>query len=345
MHRTSAPATSIDSIASPARRAGMIRLAAATLLLAAGAVHMGSAMAQSYPTRPVRLVVGFPSGTGPDLVARIVAQKLQEATGQGFVVDNKTGAAGLIAARESAKAAPDGYTLFLGTVGEMAISPNTYTKLGFDPVKDFAPISHVVTSDFAFVVPTSVPAKNLKEFVEWGKAQKNLFMGTFGAGTPGHFGIAMLADATQLKMEPVHYKNTGDAMSGVISGDTQGLFGTLALVSSHVKGGKLRALATTGPARSTMLPDVPTAKEQGYPSVEFGAWFGIYAPAKTPNDILDKLNTEIVKAMQAPEVKEKLQGAGFRVAGSSRQDFDRLLREDLPRWEKVVKATGFKAQE
>lgn len=318
------------------------RAAAACMLLAA---TMGSALAQSYPARPVRLVVGFPSGTGPDLVARMVAQKLQEATGQGFVVDNKTGAAGLIAAREAAKAPPDGYTLFLGTVGEMAIAPSSYTRLGFDPVKDFAAVSHVVTSDFAFVVPTSTPAKNLKEYVEWGKSQKSLFMGTFGAGTPGHFGVAMLADATGLKAEPVHYKNTGDAMSGIIAGDTQGLFGTLALVSSHVKGGKLRALATTGAERSTMLPDVPTAKEQGYPSVEFGAWFGIYAPARTPNDILDKLNGEIVKAMQAPDVRDKLQGVGFRVVGSSRQEFDRLLKEDIPRWEKVVKATGFKAQE
>lgn len=323
-------------------RARFLRVAAASVLVAA---TMGAAFAQTYPARPVRLVVGFPSGTGPDLVARMVAQKLQEATGQGFVVDNKTGAAGLIAAREAAKAPPDGYTLFLGTVGEMAIAPSSYTRLGFDPVKDFAPVSHVVTSDFAFVVPMSLPVKNLKEYVEWAKSQKSLFMGTFGAGTPGHFGVAMLADATNLKVEAVHYKNTGDAMSGIIAGDTQGLFGTLALVSSNVKGGKLRALATTGPERSTLLPDVPTVKEQGYPSVGFGAWFGIYAPAKTPNDILDKLNTEIVKAMQAPDVREKLQGVGFRVIGSSRQDFDRLLKEDIPRWEKVVKATGFKAQE
>jgi tripartite-type tricarboxylate transporter receptor subunit TctC len=334
--------TDKDKSGNRAAGALVMKAAAACMLMA---VTMGSALAQSYPTRAVRLVVGFPSGTGPDLVARIVAQKLQEATGQGFVVDNKTGAAGLIAAREAAKAPPDGYTLFLGTVGEMAIAPSTYTRLGFDPLKDFAPVSHVVTSDFAFVVPASNPAKNLKEYVEWGKSQKNLFMGTFGAGTPGHFGVAMLADATNLKVESVHYKNTGDAMSGIIAGDTQGLFGTLALVSPHVKGGKLRALATTGPARSTLLPEVMTAKEQGYPAVEFGAWFGVYAPAKTPNEVLDKLNTEVVKAMQAPEVRDKLQGVGFRVVGSSRQDFDRLLKEDIPRWEKVVKATGFKAQE
>lgn len=316
---------------------------AALALLAVTGTSM--ALAQSYPTRPVRVIVGFPGGTGPDLVARVVAQKLQESLGQGFVVDNKPGAAGLIAAREAAKAAPDGYTLFLGELGSMAIAPSTYTRLGFDPVNDFSPISHLVTSDFAFVVPANLPPKNLKEYAEWGKAQKNVFMGTFGAGTPGHFGVAMLADATQLKMEAVHYKNTGDAVNGIISGDTQGMFGTLALVAPHVKGGKMKALATSGPARSTMLPDVPTVKEQGYPSAEFGAWFGLYAPAKTPVEILDAVNRATVAALQAPEARDRLQGAGFRVVGSSRADLDRVLREDIPRWEKVVKATGFKAQE
>lgn len=331
-----------DNRTFPRTKSPFLRFAAAFAVLAA---TFTNTWAQSYPTRPVRVVVGFPSGTGPDLVARMVAQKLQDALGQGFVVDNKTGAGGLIGAKEAAKAAPDGYTLYLGTVAEMAIAPSTYTRLSYDPIKDFAPISHVATSDFAFVVPTSVPAKSLKEYVEWGKGQKNLFMGTFGAGTPGHFGIAMFTDATQVKVEPVHYKNTGDAMSGVIAGDTQGLFGTLALVTSHVKGGKLRALATTGPARSTVLPDVPTAKEQGYPTLDFDAWFGLVAPARTPQDILDKLNAAVTSAMQAPDVREKLQGVGFRVTGTSRQEFGKMLRDDIARWEKVVKATGFKAQE
>lgn len=320
----------------------LLRLAAGAAL---AAVTASGAWAQAYPNRTVRVVVGFPSGTGPDLVARIVAQKLQEALGQGFIVDNKSGAGGLIGAREVAKGTPDGYTLFLGTVGEIAIAPSIYAKLAFDPIKDFAPISHVVTSDFAFVVPTSIPAKNLKEYEAWGKTQKNVFMGTFGTGTPGHFGVAMLADAMHVKADVVPYKNTGDAMSGVIAGDTHGLFGTLALVTSHVKGGKLRALATSGPVRSTLLPDVPTAKEQGYPSVEFGAWFGLYAPAGTPADVLNKLNGAIVNAMRAPDVREKLQGAGFRVVGSSRQEFETLVTEDTARWAKVVKATGFKAIE
>lgn len=323
-------------------RRPFLRHAAAFVLLGA---TLGSAWAQSYPSRPVRVVVGFPGGTGPDLVARMVAQKLQEALGQGFIVDNKAGAGGLIGAKEVIQAAPDGYTLYLGTVAELAISPSTYTKRPYDPVKDLAPISHVATSDFAFVVPTTVPAKTLKEYVDWGKTQKGMFMGTFGAGTPGHFGIAMFNEATRLEVGPVHYKNTGDAMSGVIAGDTQGLFGTLGLVASHVKAGKLRALATTGATRSTVLPDVPTAKEQGYPTLQFDAWFGLTAPAQTPPDILDKLNAAVVKAMKSKDVQDKLQGAGFRVTGTSRQEFATMLREDIARWEKVVKATGFKIQE
>ncbi|GIZ50329.1 Bug family tripartite tricarboxylate transporter substrate binding protein [Noviherbaspirillum aridicola] len=325
------------------RRAGRLLGGAALVLLTV--VGAGSAHAQGYPTRPLRLVVGFPGGTGPDLVARVVAQKLQEALGQGVVVDNKPGAAGLIAAREAAKAAPDGYTIFLGEVGGMAIAPSTYSRLGFDPVNDFAPISHLVTSDFAFVVPASLPPKNLKEYADWAKAQKNVFMGTFGAGTPGHFGIAMVTDAMQIKSEAVHYKNTGDAINGIITGDTQGMFGTLALVAPHVKAGKLKALATSGSTRSAMLPDVPTAQEQGYPAVEFGAWFGLYAPAKTPAEVLETLSRATMNGLKAQDARERLQGAGFRIAGSGRQELDRLLREDIPRWEKVVKSTGFKAQE
>lgn len=324
------------------RKTALLRVAAAVALTAA---TISGAWAQAYPSRTVRVVVGFPSGTGPDFVARMVAQKLQDTLGQGFVVDNKSGAAGLIGAQDVAKAAPDGYTLYLGTVSELGIAPSTYSRLPYDPVKDFAPVSHVASSDFGFVVPMSVPAKNLKEYLEWSKGQKTVFMGTFGAGTPGHFGVAMFGDATRAKVEPVHYKSTGDAMSGVISGDTQGLFGTIALVAPHVKTGKLRALATTGPQRSGVLPDVPTVKELGYPTLEFDAWFGLVAPAKTPPEILDKLNAAVAKAMQVPEVREKFEGAGFRVTGTSRDEFAKLMRQDIARWEKVVKATGFKAQD
>ncbi len=278
----------------------------------------GIANAQNYPQRTVRIVVGFPGGTGPDVVTCIVSNKLQEILGQGVVIDNKAGAGGLIGAAEVAKANPDGYTLHMGTVAEMAIAPSTFTKLAYSPVKDFAGISQLATADFGLVILSSVPANNLKEYVEWSHKQKNQFMSTFGTGTPGHFGIAILNDAVKTNIEPVHFKSTGDAMTSVISGDTQGMFGTLALVAPNVKGGRIKAIATTGAVRSTVLPDVLTAKEQGFPTVEFDAWFGLFAPASTPPAILEKLNSAVNAALQAPEVKEKLVGAGMRVTGATR---------------------------
>jgi tripartite-type tricarboxylate transporter receptor subunit TctC len=308
-------------------------------------VPFAPAFAQ-YPAKPVRIVVGFPSGTGPDFVARVVAQKLQDAWGKGAVVDNKPGAAGLIAAQEVARAAPDGYTLLLGEVGQLSIAPSTYRQLPYDPQKDFAPITHIVSADFAFVTnPQHVPAKTLQEYLAWAKAQRQLFMATFGAGTPGHFGTVVFSEATGVKLEPIHYKTTADAMSGILGGDVQGLFASIALAAPQVKAGKLRALATTGTSRSPVLPDVATFKELGFPTVEFTAWFGVLAPAKTPAEILDKLNAEIVKAVKSSDASAKLEEAGFRVTGTSREELSRTIRDDTARWAKVVAATGFKAQE
>ena len=314
------------------------------LALAALGICSTAAVAQStYPDKPVRVVVGFPPGTGPDFIARVLSQKLNENLKQGFVVDNKSGAAGLIGAQEVMRASPDGYTLYLGTVAEMGIAPSSYTKLPYDPRKDFIGISHVASADFAFVVPQSHPAKNIKEYVDWLKQRDANFLATFGAGTPGHFGAVMFANAAGVKVEPVHFKSTGDAVTAVINGEVPGLFGTIALVSPHVKSGKLRALGTTGSARSQNFPDVPTFKEAGYKDVEFDAWFGIFAPAKTPPAIVDKLNVEIVKALQAPEIRSKLADAGMQAAGTKRAEFEQMMSVDIDRWAKVVKATGFKA--
>jgi tripartite-type tricarboxylate transporter receptor subunit TctC len=224
------------------------------------------------------------------------------------IVENKPGAAGFIAAQE-----------------------------------DFAPVSHVVSADFVFVTPPSIPPKTLKEYAEWAKGQKQLFMATFGAGTPGHFGAVVFGDALGLKPEPVHYKSTGDAMTGTLNGDVQGLFGTVALTTTYVKSNRVRAIAMTGPSRSPLLPDVPTFKELGYPDLEFSAWFGILAPGKTPPEILDRLNAEIVKALKLPEGRAKLEEAGFRVTGTTRTEFTGIIRDETTRWAKVVKASGFKA--
>lgn len=313
--------------------------------MAASAVSLGVQAQTQYPSRPVRMIVGFPAGTGPDIVARLLAQKLSEGWGNmGVIVDNKPGAGGLIAASEAARATPDGYTIMLGETGQLSIAPSSYNKLPYDPVKDFAPVSQVVSADFVLLVnPQKVPAKNVKEFVTWTQQQKGLFMATFGAGTPGHFGAFMFGDAVKLKPEAVHYKSTGDALGGLFSGDVQGVFASVGLAAPNVKAGKLVALGSTGATRTGALPDVPTIKEQGFNNLEFSSWFGIVAPSKAPADILAKLSADIQKAVKSPETKAKLEESGFRVTGTSREEFTRIIAADTVTWGKAVAATGFKA--
>ena len=325
------------------RRHALSTLAA--LACAAAFSPAAHAQAAGYPNKPVRIIVGFAAGTGPDIVARQLAQELSKIWGgAGVIVDNKPGAGGLIAASEAARAPADGYTLMLGETGQLSIAPSSYNKLPYDPVKDFAPVSQVVSADFALLVnPQKVPAKNVKDFVEWTKSQKGMFMATFGAGTPGHFGAFMFGEAIKVKPEAVHYKTTADALGGLFSGDVQAVFASIGLAAPNVKAGKLLALGTTGATRAGALPDVPTIKEQGYPSLEFSSWFGIVAPAKTPADIVAKLNADIVKAVASPEGKAKLEELGFRVTGTSRDQFARIIASDTVTWGKAVVATGFKA--
>ena len=320
-------------------------------LLAAGALFtlaLGAAQAQQaapYPNRPVRIIVGFPAGTGPDIVARLLAQKLSEQWGgQGVIVDNKPGAGGLIAATEAARAAGDGYTLMLGETGQLSIAPSSYNKLPYDPAKDFVPVSQVVSSDFVLLVnPQKVPARNVKDFVAWTQQQKGLFMATFGAGTPGHFGAFMFGDAVKVKPEAVHYKSTPDALGGLFSGDVHGVFASVGLAMAQVKSGKLIALGSTGATRSGNLPDVPTIKEQGFANLEFSSWFGIVAPARTPADIVAKISADVQRAVTSPDGKAKMEEAGFRVTGTSREDCARIIAADTVTWGRAVAATGFKA--
>jgi tripartite-type tricarboxylate transporter receptor subunit TctC len=275
-----------------------------------------------------------------------LAQKLSEAWGNmGVMVDNKPGAGGLIAATEAARATPDGYTLMLGETGQLSIAPSSYNKLPYDPVKDFAPVSQVVSADFVLLVnPLKVPSKNVKEFVAWSQQQPNgLFMATFGAGTPGHFGAFMFGDAVKVKPEAVHYKSTGDALGGLFSGDTQGVFASVGLAAPNVKAGKLVALGSTGASRTSALPDVPTIKEQGFSNLEFSSWFGVVAPSKVPADIVAKVSADIQKIVKSPEGKTKLEEAGFRATGTTREEFTRIIAADTVTWGKAVAATGFKA--
>jgi tripartite-type tricarboxylate transporter receptor subunit TctC len=313
----------------------------------AGAVLLPLSRAEAaFPDRPVRIVLGFPAGSGPDVIARLLAEGLRPAWPAGVVVDNKPGAAGAIAAQEVAKTAPpDGHTLLLGEVAQLAMAPSTYARLPYDPARDFAPIAKVAEADFAFVVPPTVPVTDLAGYLAWAKAQRSVFLGTFGAGTPGHFGAAILAREAGLNAEPAHFRATGDAMTAALGGEVQGMFGTLALVAPHVSAGKLKALATTGPTRSDLLPDVPTTTELGLPSLAFTAWFGLVAPAATPAPVQAELEAAVLRALSAAPVRAKMQEAGFRAAGQGRAAFAALIRDETARWAEVVRSTGFKALE
>ncbi|MFO1190772.1 MAG: tripartite tricarboxylate transporter substrate binding protein [Rhodoferax sp.] len=330
----------------PSSRTRRTALGIAALALAGQLLATPSASAQgAYPSKPVRIVVPVGAGTGPDMVARILAQKLTEAWGgHAVVVDNRPGAGGLIAAQEIQKATPDGHHLLLAETGIMSIATSSYSKLPYDPVKDFIPVSHVVYADFALLVnPQKVSATNVKDFIDYARRQSPLFMATFGPGTPGHFGAYFIGEAQKIKVEPVHFRTTPDALGAMFSGDTQAVFASIGLAAPQVKGGKLAALATSGGARSPALPQVPTFKELGYQGMEFASWFGIVAPAGTPADIVNKLNADLVKIVTAPDNRQKLEEAGFRVTGTSRQDFARIIAEDTVTWGKAVRATGFKA--
>ena len=322
----------------------MLRRNLLALTLATGLPLAALAQPGPYPDRQVRLIVGFPAGTGPDVVARTVGLKLGELLRQPVVVDNRAGAGGQIGAQAVAKGAPDGYTLLLGEVGSISIAPASYTKLAYDPARELAVVAELVRSDFILVVPPNSPHRSVKELVAGAQARgERLNFGTFGAGTPGHFGAEVFASEAGLKIEPVHYRATGDAITALVAGDVQAAFVTTALAAPQIKGGKLRALATTGATRSALLPEVATMAEAGFPKVDFSAWFALFAPTGTPAATLDTLNQAATASLQAPEVRRVLQEAGFALAGGSRAEAERMVRSEATRWAGVVKATGFKA--
>ncbi|MBP0447612.1 tripartite tricarboxylate transporter substrate binding protein [Roseomonas sp. SSH11] len=321
-----------------------MKIATRRAMLAAALLFPAASRA-ALPDRPLRIVLGFPPGSGPDLVARLLADGLKDGLPAGVVVDNKPGAAGAIAAQEVARAAPDGTTLLLGEVGQLAMAPSTYARLPYDPARDFAPIAEVAAADFALVVPASIPVGSFAEYLAWAKARPSIFLGTFGAGTPGHFGAAILANSAGLKAEPVHFRSTGDAMGAVLNGNVQGMFGTVALVAPHVRDGRLKALAVTGPARSPLLPGVPGVAELNQPDLAFNAWFGLVAPAATPAAVRDALEGATLRALRSPALQNRMQEAGFRVAGNGQAAFGTLMREETARWAGVVRATGFRAIE
>ena len=317
---------------------------AAALALAGGlAPALAADPVADYPSRPIRIVVPFAAGGPSDIMARTLAQKLTLAWGQPVVVDNRTGAAGIIGADAVAKSAPDGYTLLQAQVGD-TISVSLYSKLPYNFEKDFAPITLAGLTPFILVAHPSVPARDLRELIALAKAKPGtLSFGSSGAGTASHLAGELLKSSAGIDITLVPYKGQAPATGDLLGGQISMMFNNPITSLAHVKTGKLRALAVSTGKRFSQLPEVPTVAESGLPGFDVGFWLGALAPAGTPRPIVDKLNAAMVKALREPDVVERLAGLGVEIVGTSPDEFARVIRADIVKWAKVVKDSGAKA--
>jgi tripartite-type tricarboxylate transporter receptor subunit TctC len=322
----------------------MFRKLLATLL---GAIALASgapnASAQAYPSKPIRIVVGFTPGGGVDINARLLAPKLTEDFGQQVIVENRPGAGTNIANEFVARAAPDGYTVLINTAA-VAINMSLYKKVGYDALRDFAPLSLFSMSPNILVVHASVPVKNLKEFIALAKARPGqLNFSSAGAGTTQHLAGELFNLRTGTKMVHVPYRGSAPSLTALISGEVDLTYANIPAISAHVKAGRLRPLANLGPKRSDQLPEVPTMREAGIKGVEVVVWYGLLAPAATPRDIVAKLAEAIARAARAPDTRQRLLDLGAEPVGNTPEEFGKLLREEVARWAEVVKVSGARA--
>jgi tripartite-type tricarboxylate transporter receptor subunit TctC len=311
------------------------------LLAAAAALLPLAAAAQSYPSKPVRLIVPFAPGGATDVIARLAGQKLTDALGQQFVIDNRPGVNGNIGTEMAVKAAPDGYTLVMSYDGTLAINPSVYRKMPFDPQKDLVPVASVAQLPLLMVVNSDFAPKNVAEFVAYAKANpgKVNFSGA-GYGSAGHLAAELFRARAGIDIVHVNYKGGGQAVQDLLGGQIQMLMTGLTTVEGHVKGGKLRALAFTSGKRMPGAPEVPTFAESGYPGLVSYTWYGILAPVGTPPDIVKKLNAEINRILQAPDVRERLTALGTEPTGGTPEKFAETIKSDTARWAKVVGDAG-----
>jgi tripartite-type tricarboxylate transporter receptor subunit TctC len=300
--------------------------------------------AQEYPNKPVRMVVGFPPGGGTDVVARILAPRMSELLGQSIVIDNRPGATGTVAAGQVAKSAPDGYTIMMGHVSVNAIAPNLFANLPYDVERDFAPIALAAAVPHLVVVHPSVPVTTLKELVAHLRAQPGkLTFPSAGNGSMPHLAGEVFQALAGVKMVHVPYKGTGQSMQDLLGGQHLVAFDTMPASAPHVRSGKLRALAVSTAGRVPSFPDVPTAEEAGVPGYVVITWYGVFAPAGTPPPIVNRLHADMVKAMQTPEVRARLEAIGADgTLSRSPEEFAALVRADAARYAKIVKDIGLR---
>jgi len=301
------------------------------------------ASAQPYPSKPVRIIVGYTPGGSNDVLARVVAKHLQDVWRQPFVVENKPGASGQIGAEAAAKAAADGYTLVVIPNDVLTVQPNLYAKVPYDPVKDFEPIATLGTVPIALVVSEASPFKSVSDLVAAAKAKPgSLTFASSGAGGPQHMSAEMFMLLTGVKMVHVPYKGNAPALTDVLGGQVDVLFSPINSALPHIRAGKLRALAVANDQRVPSLPDVPTLAEAGVPGYKSEIWIGLFAPARTPKEIIDKIAAEVARMQAQGEVKEQLAGQGIDPLGNSPAQVSSLIKADLERWNKVIKETGLK---
>jgi tripartite-type tricarboxylate transporter receptor subunit TctC len=311
----------------------------ATLLVAASA-----SFAQQWPTKSIRMLVGFPAGGPTDVVARLVSDKVSSQVGQRIIVDNRAGAAGNIAVEILSKATPDGHTLLYSS-NAIALSPGLYSKLGYDPNKDLAPVTEIGAGCLIFVVHPSLPVKSVQEFIDYAKARPGqLNYASSGSGTSTHLASVLFSQRTGIQTQHVPYKGTAPSLVDMIAGRTQFLMGAVLTAVPHVKEGRLRALAVTGSKRIASLPELRTIEESGLPGFVVTTWQGVFAPAGIPAPVLAKVNAEFVKAVKSAELKPRIEQQDMDPTGLSVKDFNAAYYAELKRWTKVAKDAGLKAE-
>ena len=317
----------------------LIRLLSAALLAACSL----TAWSQAFPSKPIRIVVPFSAGGPTDITARQIAPRMTELLGQSIVIDNRAGATGIIGAELVAKSPPDGYTLMMATASVVAINMVTYSKLPYDTLRDFQPLTPVMTTTTILVVHPSLPAKSLKELVALARTRPGqVAMASAGNGGTLHLALEMLMKEAAVNMIHVPYKGAAPAVVDVIAGQLSGMFVDLPVISPYIKAGRVKALAVASPQRSAYFSEVPTTKEAGYPNVELQNYYAMFLPARTPRDIVGKLHDAVVKSVNTPGVREKLIASGSDPLTMTPDEFSRFLRADIEMWGRVVKAAGVK---
>ncbi|MGE5093847.1 MAG: tripartite tricarboxylate transporter substrate binding protein [Betaproteobacteria bacterium] len=298
---------------------------------------------EAYPVKPIKFILPFPPGGGTDILGRIIAERMTADLGQPVVIENRGGAGGNVGAEAAARSAPDGYTIVI-VAPSLAISPSLYSKLNYDPVRDFAPISLVGTVPNVMVINPDVPAKDLKEFIALAKSKPGgMNFGSGGPGTSNHLAGELFNIEAGVKLVHVPYKGVNLAMNDVIAGQVQMVVIGLPAALQFIKTGRLRALCVINPTRLPAIPDVPTAAEAGLPNYEVTTWYGILAPAGTPRPIVNKLNAEIVRVMRAPDLQERFAATGTEPRTSTPEEFADFIKQEIAKWGKVVRQAGLKA--